>query len=285
MLAPPPRANALERAPARGTPGAGEPGPLLFARFAFRPNELGYCGGDDARSLFEHVREGVVDGDVLRLDREFEGAWPYLQLIAASNGIADPLAREVVEAYWLGNRLLERVPPGSFIENLEMRFRGRSDRNEWKWLRGHPGLGARAHHSFHVLSVLPRTGLLRGGHVADVLGAMQNCTIRPAQVAAVDGGDLIVRARPFELIDGRLVIGDPRVELARRWLEEPESPVAAGDEARGSPMRGAGFVDDVVPGEWVALHWGWACSILEPRQRVRLEAVTAANLRIAAEAL
>ena len=39
---------------------------------------------------------------------------PYLRLIAAANGIADPLDRRVVEAYWLGNGLLERTDLPAF---------------------------------------------------------------------------------------------------------------------------------------------------------------------------
>jgi len=283
MLASPPRAGASGRAHA-----SVEPGPLLFARYAFRPNELGYCGGDDARSLFDHVREGVVDGDVVRLDREFEGAYPYLQLIAASNGIVDPLDHRVVEAYWLGNELLERIPPAAFGDDLRVRFRVRTDPSEWRWLREHPGLGARAHHSFHVLSVLPRTGLLRGGRVGDVLRAMENCAIRPGQIVAVDHGKLLVRARSFELRDGRLVLGEPSIEFARRWVEEPDAAGAGRvDDARSNGRRvaGSGFVDGAAPGDWVALHWGWACGLLETGQRTRLEAITETNLRIAADSL
>lgn len=272
MHASEPRAAALE------------PGPLLFARYAFRPNELGYCGGDDARSLFDHVREGVVDGDVLRLDREFEGAFPYLRLIAASNGIADPLDRRVVEAYWLGNGLLDRIPATAFRDDLRLRFRARTDPREWRWLSEHPARGARAHHSFHVLSVLPRTGLLRDGRLADVLGAMERCMIRPARVVAVDGGDLLVEARPLELRDGRLVVGEPRIEMARRWLDVRGAPIRSPSSVSGTAASGtgAGFVDGVLPGDCVALHWGWACAVLEPDRRRRLEAVTDTNLRIAA---
>jgi hypothetical protein len=66
------------------------PGPLLFARYAFRPNELGYCGGEDERALFQYTVEQTVDGGLVQLERQFEGAYPYLQLIARANAIADP---------------------------------------------------------------------------------------------------------------------------------------------------------------------------------------------------
>ena len=43
----------------------------------------------------------------------FEGAWPYLQLIAAANRIDDPLDPRVVDAYWVGNGLLDKVGAAS----------------------------------------------------------------------------------------------------------------------------------------------------------------------------
>lgn len=30
------------------------PGPLLFARYAYAPNALGYCGADEPRTLLEY---------------------------------------------------------------------------------------------------------------------------------------------------------------------------------------------------------------------------------------
>ena len=97
-------------------------GPLLFARYAYPPNELGYCGGDDHRALLEQTSAGVVDGGLRQSLREFEGAWPYLELIAAANHLDDPLDAKVVEAYWLGSALLERVGPAL----LELRARARA---------------------------------------------------------------------------------------------------------------------------------------------------------------
>ena len=46
-------------------------GPLLFARYAYPPNELGYCGGDDHRALLEQTSAGVVDGGLRHTLRGF----------------------------------------------------------------------------------------------------------------------------------------------------------------------------------------------------------------------
>jgi len=226
-------------------------GALTFARFAIPPNVLGYCGGSDSDGLIGHLRAGLDGPDLVALCRAFEGAWPYLALIASSSGIADPLDVRVVEAYWLGNGLLDRVSPGAFRDDLRARFRPRTKPNEWFWLAAKPADGARAHHSFHVLEVMPRIGMLRAGQVSAILPAMEQCLIRPATVVR-DGPDgLVVAVRPLLMHDGRLVLG-PAVEQT---------------------VTGGG--DDLRIGDDVAVHWSWSCGRLTPLQRRRLEAVTA----------
>lgn len=262
-------AEGAFRPPAIAPDRTPEAGPLLFARYAFRPNELGYCGGDDARSLFDHVRESAVDPDLLRLERGFEGALPYLELIARSNGIDDPLERGVVEAYWIGNELLDRVSRAAFASDLEARFRARTARGEWPWLAGKPFVGARPHHSFHVLEILPRIGLLRGDQAGDLLETVAQCAIRPARILELNGPDLLVAVRPIELSEGRLRLGPARPESIRRSLVHDERE-----------MQG-GFVDDAEPGDWIAIHWGWACDRLSPGQRGRLARRTTEALALA----
>jgi Family of unknown function (DUF6390) len=107
-------------------------GPLLFARYAYPPNALGYCGADETRTLLEYGDAGVADAGLAELARTFEGAWPCLTLIAGANGIADPLDPRVVEAYWVGNDLLDHVTPGTLARHVEERFRGRIGRS---WAR------------------------------------------------------------------------------------------------------------------------------------------------------
>ncbi len=238
------------------------PGPILFARYAFRPNELGYCGGDDERALFQYTLEERVDGGLLQLERQFEGAYPYLQLIARANGIADPLDSRVVEAYWLGNGLLERVDMRLLFDSIRSRFAARTPPDRLKWLMAKVPAGARPHHSFHVFEVYPRAGLMKGGAVEHVFETMEQCRIRPAKVLSVEGALLLVEARPLEQAEGKLRLGQPRAEYIRRWVD------------------GKGFVDDVKPGDTVSVHWGWACDLLSPRQAASLERYTRWHLEL-----
>ena len=81
----------------------------LFARYAYPPNERGFCGPADHRQLLEYRAAGVTDAGLAELARSFTGPWPYLTLLAGAAGIADPFDYRVVEAYWVGSSLLDRV--------------------------------------------------------------------------------------------------------------------------------------------------------------------------------
>ena len=65
----------------------------------------------------------MVDQGLVQLVQAFSGAWPYLELISAGCDIRDPLDQRVVEAYWVGNELLDRVPIGKLGDSMAERFR------------------------------------------------------------------------------------------------------------------------------------------------------------------
>ena len=239
------------------------PGPVRFARYAYGPNRLGYCGPDAADEL---LGEAAAGGDLRRI-RElamgFEGAWPYLELIARANGIDDPLDGRVVEAYWLGGDLVDTVPAGAFARSNEIRFRPRVRPSSWRWLATKAPGGAHPVHAFHVLDVFPVVGLLRGGPSDDVLGVIDHCRIRWGVVRDRIGADLLVDAVPLEWADGKLRLGAPRTETVRGWLD------------------GLGFIDEPAPGDDIAIHWDWACERLDARRLRILKRWTARELAIA----
>jgi Family of unknown function (DUF6390) len=238
-------------------------GPLLFARYAFGPNRLGYCGPADSSELFELAIDGRREGDLRALARRFDGAWPYLELIARSNGRPDPLDPEVVEAYWLGNELLDQVPAMRLGTSLQTRFRSRLRADDWRWLAGKPADGARPVHAFHVLDVFPRVGLLRSDRADDVLATMDGCRIRWGRVVAVEGDWLVVAVVPIRSVGGRLELAAPELERVQAWRD------------------GAGFVADLGPGDIIAVHWSWACERLDGRRLANLMSWTRHQLALA----
>ena len=177
-------------------------GPLLFARFAFPPNRLGYCGPSDHQGLFEMATAAAPAAELAAMARAFEGAYPYLQLIAASNGIADPLDARVVEAYWVGSPLLDQVEMTAMGAALDERFRPRVASRTWSLLAEAVPAGAVPHHSFHVFGVYPWVGLIREGQVDQPLRVLDQCRIRWGVVRRVEGDQAVVSSRPL-VWDGR----------------------------------------------------------------------------------
>ncbi|WP_328478002.1 DUF6390 family protein [Actinoplanes sp. NBC_00393] len=215
-----------------------EPGTRLFARYAYPPNALGYCGPEGASVL---LRPDAT-AEIAARARAFEGAWAYLEFIARSAGIADPLDARVVEAYWIGNELLDRVPPAGLTAFLRRRFAGQEGGS---WASAHDR--AVAHHSFHVFEVYPWLDLLRRTGSPAAVSVLDRCRIRTGVVAAVHGPTATVVSRPLTWTDGLLASGPPAEEVVRLLPHE------------------------VVPGDRVALHWDWICDILTGPQQAALE--------------
>ena len=234
-------------------------GPLLFARYAYPPNSLGYCGADETRTLLEYGDAGASDAGLAELARTFEGAWPYLTLIAHANGIADPLDPRVVQAYWVGNELLDSVRPRDLARHVDERFRGRVGRAT-EHLVDTVAAGAVPHHSFHVFAVYPWLGLLRSGIVEEPLYVLDRCRITAARVVSVSGDEAVVSLRPLRWT-GRTLELDSWTSRDVRWRDDGLSLVA--------PRSG----------DWVSLHWDFVCDRLTRHEARTLERATRRALR------
>jgi len=238
-------------------------GTTRFVRYAFMPNRLQYCGGDDNRTILDYAVADVREPPLDRMLRKFSGALPYLQLIAQRNDIADPFDERVVEAYWIGNDLLQRVEARELYDHLRNRYRGELSPRVMDRVAAKAPAGARPHHSFHVLDVWRQTE--RGRN--EVLATIDSCRISWGRVTAVEPGELVVERAPIELSKGMLVLGTPRSERVTRMLE------------------GNGFVSAASVGDVVSIHWSWACEVLDSRQAVALERYTVQHLRLANQTL
>ncbi len=245
-----------------GQPPSAVAGTSRFVRYAFMPNRLLYCGGDDNRAIFDYAVEAVREPPLEAMLRKFAGAMPYLSLIARGNGIADPFDDRVVEAYWIGNELLEGVEVRQLYDSLEERFGGRLRGRARDWVLAKAPAGARPHHSFHVLDVYRLVGD-RG----DSLDTMDSCRVSWGRVTAVQGPELVVQRRPIRLFEGKLTLADEETVRVTRQVE-----------ARG-------FADDAAPGDRVSLHWGWVCELLTEGQAKRLERYTRHHLALANQTL
>ncbi len=234
----------------------------LFARYAYPPNERGYCGPDDHLALLEYRTSGLIDGGLAELARAFHGPWPYLRLMADKTGAGGPFSERIVEAYWVGNDLLDQVDVLDFGNTVEERFKSRVGR---RW----PGMaeaipGGIPHHSFHVFVTYPWVGLLAQSDRGEPLRILDQCRIRWGQVVAVEGDTAVVRSRPLTWDGTRLDLGASRVE---------------------SVVGGHGFAKPLKPDEWVSMHWGWMCDRLGPRQLADLQRFSGRQLAMTNEDL
>jgi hypothetical protein len=237
-------------------------GPLLFARYAYPPNALGLCGADSPRTLLDYGDAGASDGGLAELARTFDGAWPYLELIAGANGFDDPLDARVVQAYWVGNDLLDRVDPSALAHHVDTRFHGRLGRAR-EHVAGAVAAGAVPHHCFHVFAVYPWLGLLRTGIVDEPLRILDQCRTTAAVVRSVDGDSADVLARPLRWDGTALRLGEPEPRVVR-WRDD-----------------GRAFVPSLQPGDRVSLHWDFVCDHLSPRASAALDRATARALAAA----
>ena len=186
------RADPEPPAPVSSAPGDGV---ARFARYAYPPNALGYCGPSGTDALPPVVRAEERDR-VRRAARRFDGAWPYLSAIAAAHGIPDPLDGRVVQAYWIGGPLLDGIGPLLADPTVATRL-AHVAAPVWPVLSEALGAGGLPHHSFHVFSVYPWLRLLRAGRAPEPLHVLDRCRIRWGQVVSVAGDTAVLRVRPL----------------------------------------------------------------------------------------
>jgi hypothetical protein len=228
-------------------------GALLFARYAYPPNELGYCGPEGSRALLE--RDASLE--IERRARQFEGAWPYLEFIAGATGIPDPLDARVVEAYWVGNDLLGQCDPGALSHHLAVRFQGQQG-GTWQGAADR----AQAHHSFQVFEVYPWARLLASDGNPIALAVLDQCRIRVGVVIRVEGENATVRSEPLLWEGSRLERGSSRLEQVR-WS-----------------TNGRSLLDGLSPGDQVSLHWDWVCDVVTDEQVTSIQSREALQLAV-----
>jgi len=141
------------------------PGAEMFARYAYAPNALGYCGPPLGATL----RDGSVD-EVRSAAARFSGAWPYLQVLSRLTGIA---AEEAT---------------GKYVYDV-LPFRDEDRRDWWMCVDPYNGLATRSRHPERSLLLGDDAELLVSvGYVRDTRsGPVRRLviTLRGAQQRAV----------------------------------------------------------------------------------------------------
>ena len=135
-------------------------GVLRCSKYAFGPNRLHYCGPDANREIYDYINDGATDPGLEALLKGFQTMFPYLRHIAHANNIADPFDERVVEAYWIGNELLDTIEKKVFWRHLidDHQIPKKIGKKSFSYIEQKIERGAAPNHSFHVLNIWKRTG-------------------------------------------------------------------------------------------------------------------------------
>lgn len=233
----------------------------MFARYAYAPNALGYCGPPLGATL----RDGSVD-EVRTAATRFSGAWPYLRVLSQLTGIADPLDYRLVESYWLGGGVGAELDPQAFFDAL-LAIIGPQAGRYWSHLSQDLACEAAGNHSFHVFGVYPWTRFLGRDMDEHPLGVLDNCRITWGTVISRDGDDLEVLCQKLAWDGLALTLSPPAPRRLDVWAD------------------GYSAVPDVAVGDEVAVHWGRLCGRLSAQQAGALTEATDRQLRVTSQRL
>jgi len=234
----------------------------LGARYSLPPCSLGFCGPKgSAETLLGYIEGRRGKKEIKKALMKFEGLYHYLSLIASENGM-EPFDSEVVEAYWIGNELLENISIGRFRKMITGRFSGRG-KLPVAAARKFASLlpeGAIPHHSFHVLYFNSITGRLPPS-----VGLLDKCRIGWGEVERIGKGNAVVSSSPLLLRNGSYLLGRERRKKVSLMY-------------KGRPLVKA------KKGEIIAFHWGLAVDVLTEKQRDNLMAFTSRSIESVNEA-
>lgn len=218
------------------------------------------------RQTRKFVEEKEADDGLVRIMSQFETMYPYLLHIAEANHIKDPLDDRVVEAYWIGNELLEKIPKRKFYAHLldGLRLKDKFGAKAFNLIAGKINLGAVPHHSFHVFDIWRRTGHIEREHT---LESMDSCRISLGKIVSVSGPFITVLTEPLAYENGKLALGKAVEKKLVRQLESDYD------------------IEQLKAGDLVSIHWSVICEKITKKQAENLRKYTMKHILLANETI
>jgi len=181
--------------------------------YSIPPNRLGYCGPKDSFTAFQKFLSSPTEekaANAKTLLSQFSALYPYLELIAKANK-RKPFDLEVVEAYWLGNSLLEKVSYKQIQETiLSLQKHGLPKSIAEKKTSQLPE-EMLPHHSFHVLFVN-----FISQNVKPIVQNLSACLVQWAEVeentnngVRVKGVELFSESNELKLREKEKIVENP----------------------------------------------------------------------------
>jgi len=218
----------------------------LAAKYSFMPNKLKYLDKEDAdRIIFDYCCGKTRNFKMVKkLLESIDSVNLYLNLIAEKSG-KKPFSRDVVEAYWIGNSLLDSISGADLRKVIKGSFKP----GLAKILAGNIPDNAALHHSFHVFHINSLTK-------APIFFAnIDNCRIHSGKVLSVKENHAVVSYKPL---------------VKRGEIEQ-----------KGAVEKKIGYNKKMfmpVIGDIIAVHWNLAIEKLTENQAKNLEKYTLRNI-------
>ncbi len=222
----------------------------LAIRFSYITNILRFCGPEKAKEEFlRYIEKKDNQEQVTETLKKFESLYPYLSIIAKKSG-KKLFDKEVTEAYWIGNELLESFTDDDMkLVIMELVNRGLPKSWADSLVQKLPNRFV-PHHNFNVFYV--GVGMTTQSVETNLLN-MDNCRTGWGRV--------------LEVMKDRLVV-------ASRRLKQKGSRIFLAKEENMTITYLPALLAGVKKGDMVALHWGFAPMILDERQLSNLEKYT-----------
>ncbi|VVB65947.1 Uncharacterised protein [Candidatus Gugararchaeum adminiculabundum] len=230
-------------------------GITLASHYAFPPNEKGYCGKESFSKILREADAAQIQEEL----KKFKAHYAYLSLIARENG-KKPFDYEVVEAFWIGNGLLEKVSHEALKTFIEKElFAGKKEQEERakKLAAELPG-GMLPHHSFNALYINFVTDAAE-----KTVENFDACCVTVAEVR-----EIARNGKTARVIRNAVVLGKNGAKFA---FEKKEETIEL-------EKNGFKFVEGVSRGDLISVHWGMAMQKLTREQADAIEKYTKINM-------
>lgn len=225
--------------------------------YSLKPHELNFCGPLDVKNSKVILKEYALGKSYPRekiksLLNEFHGAISYYSLIASKNKINNYYDKKVVEAYWTGNELLEKVKKRDLYEMILSDFVQPHllTREKARKIVKRIPAGVVSHHSFHVFFLGSITGRVK---ISDQMN--NKCMISWGRVVK-----LFERERVAQVKTQKLFPKKTEVEMKVEWDKE--------------------FIPNLEKGDIVSSHWGRILEILTKKELNNLKKYTMINYSV-----
>ncbi|MEI7604101.1 MAG: DUF6390 family protein [bacterium] len=220
----------------------------LCAYFAGKPNAMHYCGTDSA---INSISDCIVSGNCSSLREEyshFKALYAYLKLYGEKFGL-DYFDKKIIEAYWIGNELLEQFDRNDFftlLDNLESNGAPKLFIYEQREKFEKVNVRFIPHHAFNVTFI--GVGNVTGS-VEYNIENINNCLIRYGNISNIDDDKVTVNTYKYQIENTILIRKNCEEELGLNKT----------------------FFPYVKIGDSVAFHWKDLCNILNDDEKSRLD--------------